>query len=78
MSVAQTNRNKHKPKCKRIVTVATLNFTGHAGANTVRFQGRISSHQKLRPGRYTLVITATNSAGQRSSPHSLTFTIVKK
>jgi hypothetical protein len=43
----------------------------------VRFQGRITRRKKLKPGRYTLVITATNSAGQRSLPRSLTFTIAK-
>jgi hypothetical protein len=43
----------------------------------VAFQGRISPVEKLEPGRYTLVITATNSAGVRSAPKSLSFTIVK-
>ncbi|HEV7460052.1 MAG TPA: hypothetical protein VGN78_05925 [Solirubrobacteraceae bacterium] len=43
----------------------------------MRFQGRITRRKKLKPGRYTLVITATNSAGQRSLPRSLTFTIAK-
>jgi hypothetical protein len=33
--------------------------------------------KKLKQGRYTLVITATNSAGVRSAPKSLSFTIVK-
>jgi hypothetical protein len=75
--VAQTNKNRHKHACKRAVTAGTLPFTGHAGTNKVVFQGRISHLKKLKPGRYTLVITATNSAGQKSSPQTLTFTIVK-
>jgi hypothetical protein len=57
--------------------VGTLTFTGHSGTNKVAFQGRISPKEKLKPGRYTLVITATNSAGMRSAPKSLSFTIVK-
>jgi hypothetical protein len=75
--VAPTRSNRRKPTCRRTVTVGTLSFTGHVGANAVRFQGRITRRKKLKPGRYTLVITATNSAGQRSLPRSLTFTIAK-
>jgi hypothetical protein len=50
---------------------------GHSGSNKVVFQGRISRSQRLKPGVYTLVITATNPAGQRSAPASLRFTIVR-
>ena len=60
----------------RTTTVGTLTFTGHSGTNRVAFQGRISPRKKLKPGRYTLVITATDSAGARSAPKSLSFSIV--
>jgi hypothetical protein len=50
---------------------------GHAGADRVGFQGRISRTKRLTPGRYTAVITAINGAGQRSAPRTLTFTILK-
>jgi uncharacterized delta-60 repeat protein len=73
--VAQTRQNRHKPACRRTVTKGTLSFTGHAGKNSFSFKGRISRSNLLRPGRYTLVITATNSAGV-SKPQSLSFTIV--
>jgi hypothetical protein len=36
-----------------------------------------SRTKKLKPGHYKLVITATNAAGQRSAPRTLSFTIVK-
>jgi hypothetical protein len=75
--VAQTKRNRRRHACRRTVTAGTLSFSGHAGKNSVSFQGRISAFKKLRPGRYTLVITATNSAGQQSRPARLRFTIVK-
>jgi Kelch motif len=75
--VARGKTNRHKRACKRTVTRGTLSFTGHAGTNTVSFQGRISHSKKLQLGTYSLVITATNAAGQRSSPKQLTFTIVK-
>jgi hypothetical protein len=75
--VARTNKNRRKRVCKRPVTRGTLSFSGHAGTNKVAFRGRISRSGKLRPGGYTLVITASNAAGQHSAPKSLSFTIVK-
>jgi len=41
------------------------------------FQGRVTHSRTLRPGRYTLIITAINSAGASSNCVSLTFTIVR-
>lgn len=73
--VAQNKRNKPKPRCTRTVTAATLTFTVGAGSHRVRFQGRVSRHKTLAPGRYTLIMTATNAAGQRDRA-KLTFTIV--
>jgi hypothetical protein len=73
--LAQTNKNRRKGACKRTVTRGTLRFTGHAGKNKVSFQGRLSRSQRLKPGSYTLVITATNAVGH-SSPRRLSFTIV--
>jgi 6-phosphogluconolactonase (cycloisomerase 2 family) len=73
--VMQNKRNKRKPKCTRTVTAATLAFTVGAGSHRVRFQGRVSRHKTLAAGRYTLIMTATNAAGQRDRA-KLTFTIV--
>lgn len=75
--MAATNENRRKPACKRTVTKGTLSFAGHTGANRVSFQGNISRSRKLGPGNYTLLITASSSAGQRSQTRSLSFTIVK-
>ncbi len=72
---APTGKNGGKPSCKRTVTAGALSFTAHSGKNKVAFQGRISRSKKLKPGSYTLVITATN-AGGHSSPKHLSFTIV--
>jgi IPT/TIG domain len=74
--VAPTRANRKKPKCTRTITVGTLNFQGHAGTNTVRFQGRLSRVKSLKPGRYTLTLTASGSAGLQSTPRSVSFTIV--
>lgn len=74
--VARTRTNVRKRACKRTVSTARLSFSGHSGVNDVVFEGRIAGRKKLKPGRYTLIIIATNSAG-RSSPQRLTFTIVR-
>jgi len=76
--VPQTRRNSSKPRCRRTATIGTLSLAAHTGANQVRFQGRISGAKTLKPGRYTLIVSATDSAGHRSLPHKLTFTIVKR
>jgi DNA-binding beta-propeller fold protein YncE len=75
--LAKSRKNARGRSCTRTVTAGLLSLAGHAGTNKVVFQGRISRSQKLKPGRYTLVITATNAAGARSAPASLSFTIVK-
>jgi CSLREA domain-containing protein len=75
--VAQRKKNRHKHACKRTVTRGAVSLTAHAGLNKAIFQGRLSHKLKLKPGTYTLVITAKNSAGQRSAASRLTFTIVR-
>ena len=72
--VAQTKKNKSKHRCTRSVLAGTLTFAAHAGENKVRFEGLISKHNKLAPGSYTLLVTATAS-GEHSTPRTLNFTI---
>ncbi|HEX3909961.1 MAG TPA: hypothetical protein VHW67_04580 [Solirubrobacteraceae bacterium] len=74
--VPQTKTNRHKRSCKRAVTRGTLSFVAHAGMNKLAFQGRLTRSRKLPLGRYTLIVTAKNSAGQRSAAQLLHFTIV--
>ena len=75
--LAPTSSNHSKPACARTITAGTLRLPGHAGANKLAFQGRISATKRLKPGRHTLTITATNTAGQTSAPQKLSFTIAK-
>jgi hypothetical protein len=75
--VAATPKNREHRACERTATPGSLSFSGHSGMNKVVFQGRISRTKKLKPGHYTLVITATNGTGQKSAPQKLGFTIVK-
>jgi len=72
--VAQTKKNKHKHRCTRTAIAGALTFSAHAGTNRVRFDGLISRHKKLKPGNFTLLITATVS-GKHSTTRTLNFTI---
>jgi streptogramin lyase len=74
--VATTRRNRKRRSCDRTVTLGHLAFTGHAGLDKVRFEGRLSSRHKLKPGPYTVTIQAANSTGP-SAATVLRFTIVK-
>ena len=76
--VARTRRNAHNRRCTRSVIGGTLAFNAHAGVDKVQFDGRLPRHHKLRPGAYTLVIVATDTAGQRSAPARLTFRILRR
>ena len=60
--VAETKANKRKKACALAVNAGTLTFSGHAGVNTVVFEGRVSASEKLKPGSYSVGITATSSA----------------
>ena len=55
----------------------TLHLAGHNGPDHVTVQGRLSKATKLRPGHYTVLITATNNAGKSSTSHQLAFTIAR-
>jgi hypothetical protein len=57
---------------KRIRGTVALN--GHPGTDRLRFKGRVAGGRKLKPGRYTVTVTATNNAGV-SRPVSLSFRI---
>jgi hypothetical protein len=52
-------------------------FDAHGGQNQIRFQGRVSKARTLAPGRYTLRITARDSAGNGSQPTSTGVVIVR-
>ncbi len=74
--VAQTARNRRRKACVRSVPRGSLAFSAGAGVHKLLFQGRLTRTRKLKPGTYTLTITATNAAGQRASKMLRSFTIV--
>jgi hypothetical protein len=73
--VAQTKRNRRHKACKRSVPSGSLSFSAGAGLHKLSFQGRLTRTAKLKPGTYTVTITATNTAGQRAT-NTLSFAIV--
>jgi hypothetical protein len=73
--VAQTKRNRHARPCRRLLAAGRLTVNGHAGRNHLRFAGGIPRRHRLRPGTYTVTITAIDRFGERTKPHKLTFTI---
>ncbi|MGI8557934.1 MAG: hypothetical protein ACR2ND_06465 [Solirubrobacteraceae bacterium] len=72
---AQTKRRRRHHHACRIAIRVILSFAGHRGINTILLQASPLRAAGLKAGRYTLLITATNSAGQRSGRVSRTFRI---
>ena len=73
--VAPARQNVRKRSCRRTRGAGTLTLTAPAGADHLRFEGRLSSTKRLKPGRYTVALSAT-AAGLTSTLRSLSFTIV--
>jgi hypothetical protein len=77
--VKQTAANRKRKACKRFVGAGRVTKQGKAGQNRLRFQGLLTRTKKLKLGAHRVVISARDSAGNRSRPRTgPTFTIVKK
>jgi hypothetical protein len=76
--VAPTARNRRRKACTRSVSAGSLSSSAGAGRRSLFFQGRLTRTRKLKPGTYTLTITATNAAGQRATKTLRSFTIVRR
>jgi hypothetical protein len=55
----------------------SLTVRGRSGANRIRFHRRVAGGRRLKPGRYSLRLTATTPAGQRATSRTLRFTITR-
>lgn len=73
--VRATRANRRHRRCTRWTTVGRFRHADAAGANTLRFTGRINGH-KLSPGRYRLSITARVGGGTPSAAKTAGFRIV--
>jgi hypothetical protein len=74
--VAPTHALRKAARCIRWVAEGTLALAGHAGADTVRFAGRLA-RGNLRAGAYRVTVSAT-AGGRKVSARALTFTIVPR
>jgi uncharacterized delta-60 repeat protein len=72
---APSKSNKGARHCTRYIAVGSVSFQAKAGANTVAFSGRLSPSKKLKPGTYTLAITASAANGT-SNASKLAITIL--
>ena len=61
----------------RSVGRGEISRAGQPGLNTVTFDGRLPGGTRLAPGRYQLVVTATDATGLPSAPRSIGFRIVR-
>jgi uncharacterized repeat protein (TIGR01451 family) len=73
-----TRSNARKRHCTRTMIAGSLSTTGHAGTNKLRFQGRLSRRKTLKKGHYSVRITATDAAGNRSKPKTTSITILPR
>jgi hypothetical protein len=73
--VSATKKNRKHPACERLRFQGTLIQPGQLGGNRIAFRGKVSGSNRLVPGRYVVIMTATDASGQRSKPRSLHFTI---
>jgi hypothetical protein len=75
--VAPTRANGTKPSCTRYRKLrGSFRHNGKAGLNRLLFSGRLAG-RKLRPGRYRLVSTAQDAAGNKSRPVRRLFRIIR-
>jgi hypothetical protein len=74
--VAPTRKNRKAKRCTRYVkSKGSFSRTSTPGLNSFRFTGRLRG-KKLRPGRYRLVMVATDAAKNKSKPKRVKFRIV--
>jgi hypothetical protein len=84
--ITQTTRGRRKPhgtckaslstgkRCTLVVRKATLTLAGMAGANALA----LVVPKTLKPGKYTLTITATGANGKTAKTLALKFTIKRR
>jgi hypothetical protein len=75
--VRPTLLNRNRPRCTRYVRQGSYSFNGKQGANSVRFQGRLSARRRLPLGRYRMSARVTAN-GQTSPSRTVSFRIVRR
>jgi virginiamycin B lyase len=67
--------SRRRARCEHRVAAGALSLAGHAGANAVRFFGRIGHARALPSGLYSVTVAASNVSGT-AAPRTLYFRIV--
>jgi hypothetical protein len=76
--VRPTRANRRRQRCTRYVVLSgSFTHQGSAGANTLRFSGRLRG-RKLPAGRYRLRAVATDPSANTSVPRRSFFTILPR
>jgi hypothetical protein len=74
--VRPTKKNRKAKSCTRYLRLrGSFSRLSKAGLNSFRFTGRLRA-KKLRPGRYRLVMVATDAAKNKSKPKRARFRVV--
>jgi Glycosyl hydrolase family 26 len=71
---AKRRSNEGRPSCHRHRRIGSFAAQVGAGANWTRFSGRLAG-RALRPGRYRVLVAATDAAGNRSRPARASFQV---
>ena len=74
--LAATPARRRRSTCTRYVSAGSISASGVAGANAVKFSGRIRG-RALKAGSYRASITATDPGGQRSGVATVRFRVVR-
>jgi hypothetical protein len=74
-----TRLNRLRRRCTRMLAVpGSVSLPVQAGARRVKFAGRLSARRRLRPGRYQLILRATDAAGNVSTPDRARFRLLPR
>ena len=74
-STAPTSRTRRCTRYRKLR--GSFTHDGKQGTNRFRFTARLRG-RKLRPGRYRLVATATDAAGNMAKPKRARFRVVRR
>ena len=75
--VKPTRKLRRAKRCKRFVRVGVLKRNGVKGANSVPFKSKIGK-RRLPAGRYRLLASAVDAAGNRSTPVKAGFRVARR
>jgi DNA-binding beta-propeller fold protein YncE len=76
--VKRSRRNRHKRRCTRYLALrGSFSHKSTQGSNAFKFTGRLQG-RRLAPGRYKLVATASDDAGNVSPSRRVAFRIVRR